>query len=990
MISLLGSARQPRMRLLCSGAIAILLGFVALASYSVIDAWYATRDSAVQSSGNLTAALSHDIDRNITLYDLSLQTVAAGLKLSQLPGMTEAVRQAVLFDGSARAEGFGTTFVIDAQGNVEYASRDSNAGSLNYADRDFFTVHRDHPDVGLYISAPFRLQVNGAWAVAFSRRITNNDGSFGGIVFGSVKLDYFKRLFDRVDIGMEGTMTLIRIDGLVILRKPYTNPAKAIVVPGFDHIRSAPSGSFEAVGHIDGLKRFFVYRQVGKLPLVVAVGPTADVVFAEWRRKAAITIGLMAGLAAVAVWLLFRLINEFRHRAEAEARAVESEHRHRMIAAAERDARAALEHSMAQVDSSVREQRRTQLALRESEQRFRDFAASCGDWFWETDADHRFTLCIGNVHNTDDTRHGDPIGKTSWEFGGGDPETDPVWRTHKQILDTRQPFRRFRYTLRSTDGEVLHLSTSGIPIFDEHGEFSGYRGTFFDVTAAVEDRKRTQHAEALLRNAVDSISEGFVIYDANDRFVMCNAAHEALHSKVKSLLRPGVSFEAFLRAGVKYAASARSIPDTEAWIAQRLVDHRNPAPRTVERQLLDGRWVLVCERKMSDGGTARLEIDITALKEAQRALRESEQRLARAQRIAGVGDIEHNIVTGKVTWSDHAYDIYGVPKNRPLTWENFIALVHPEDRECVSRILHDVRKGIPAPPLEYRIIRPDGALLYLLRENEPIYDTAGKVVRVASTVKDITELRQSQERERELHAALQHRQKLEALGTLAGGIAHDMNNTLVPILALSKRAMTNAPAGTREHTHFETIYRASEHARDLVKQILTFSRKESADKKRVPLGALTRDALQMVHASLPASIALVDHIDEAPFVLGDAGQLRQVIINLTTNAAQAIGDTGGTITIRVERDGADGVQLSVRDTGCGIDDAYLPRLFDPFFTTKEAGQGTGLGLSVVHGIVTAHGGRIEVKSELGRGAAFVVTFPVARQKAEPMAIEPAA
>ena len=293
-----------------------------------------------------------------------------------------------------------------------------------------------------------------------------------------------------------------------------------------------------------------------------------------------------------------------------------------------------------------------------------------------------------------------------------------------------------------------------------------------------------------------------------------------------------------------------------------------------------------------------------------------------------------------------------------------------------------MRQGIPGPVIEYRIIRPDGSLLHLLRENEPIHDASGKIVRVASTVKDITELRQTQERERELHIALQHRQKLEALGTLAGGIAHDMNNTLVPILALSKRAMTRAPDGTRERKNFETIYRASEHARDLVKQILTFSRKDSVDKKPVRLGALTHEALQMMRAGLPAMIALVERIDEAPLVLGDAGQIRQVIINLITNAAQAIGETTGTIIVRVEGD-HEWVRLNVSDTGCGVDDHHLPRLFDPFFTTKEACRGTGLGLSVVHGIVTAHGGRIEVKSELGNGAEFAVVFPTIAATDEP-------
>ena len=380
----LGFDRQPRMRLLCGGAIADSFG-LRRPCQLIPSSMRGTRQGRTRCRRPeiWTTALAHDIERNITLYNLSLQTAIAGLKLSQLPEMSAPVRQAVLFDGSAAAEGFGTTFIIDAQGNVEYASRSSNAQSLNFADRDFFTVHRDKPDIGLYISPPFRLRVNGVWAIAFSRRITNDDGSFGGIVFGSVRLDYFKRLFDRVDIGADGTLTLIRTDGCVLMRKPYINPTKPLVVSDFKHFRAAPSGSFEATGQIDGRKRLFVYRQIGTLPLVVTVGPTTDVVFAEWRRKAVATVGLIAGLSATAIWLLFRLTREFRRRAEAEARAIESERRHRMIADAERDAHAALEYSMAQVESSINEQRRTQIALRESEQRFRDFAESCGDWFWK-------------------------------------------------------------------------------------------------------------------------------------------------------------------------------------------------------------------------------------------------------------------------------------------------------------------------------------------------------------------------------------------------------------------------------------------------------------------------------------------------------------------------------------------------------------------------------------------------------------------------------
>jgi PAS domain S-box-containing protein len=498
-----------------------------------------------------------------------------------------------------------------------------------------------------------------------------------------------------------------------------------------------------------------------------------------------------------------------------------------------------------------------------------------------------------------------------------------------------------------------------------------------------------QEAEALLRNAVDSISEGFVIYDAEDRFVMCNTAYERLYSIVASELRPGTPFEEILREAVSRACRDYAFANPETWIAQRLDEHRNPPAQPVERQLWDGRWVMICERRMSDGGMAGLQIDITALKKTQQALHESEQRLARAQRIAGVGDIEHDFVNDKIIWSDHACAIYGIAKGMIPSAAEARALIHPEDRDRVMGTIRAMHRGVlPSRSIEYRIIRPDGHMRYVLRDYELIRDDSGSITRVASTVKDITELRESQERERELQAQLQHRQKLEALGTLAGGIAHDMNNTLVPILALSKRAMNKAAEGSRDRLNLETIYHASEHARDLVKQILAFSRKENVDKKSIRLGPITRDALQMMRAGLPAMIALVERIDDAPLVLGDGGQIRQVIINLVTNAAQAIGDNIGTITVRIET-AHEWVRLSVADTGCGIDQRHLPRLFDPFFTTKEAGQGTGLGLSVVHGIVTAHGGRIEVESAPGEGAKFTVLLPALAQDSAP-AVESAA
>jgi PAS domain S-box-containing protein len=247
---------------------------------------------------------------------------------------------------------------------------------------------------------------------------------------------------------------------------------------------------------------------------------------------------------------------------------------------------------------------------------------------------------------------------------------------------------------------------------------------------------------------------------------------------------------------------------------------------------------------------------------------------------------------------------------------------------------------------------------------------------------DITEQRRQEERR-------WRSQKLEALGTLAGGIAHDLNNTLVPVLSLTKITAKRLPEGSRERQNLMIVLKASERARDLVKQILAFSRKEECQEKTVldPV-AMLDEAMDMLRASLPATIGIDLRVEPVPRLLGDAGQLQQVIINLVTNAAQAIGAAMGTVTIGLGtaspkpgvapshgRDWHEWICLSVADTGCGMDEATLRRAFEPFFTTKAVGEGTGLGLSVVHGIVNAHGGQVDVTSTAGKGTKFTLYFP---------------
>ena len=206
------------------------------------------------------------------------------------------------------------------------------------------------------------------------------------------------------------------------------------------------------------------------------------------------------------------------------------------------------------------------------------------------------------------------------------------------------------------------------------------------------------------------------------------------------------------------------------------------------------------------------------------------------------------------------------------------------------------------------------------------------------------------------------------------------SNTLTPILALSKLMARRYEPDTMDRSTLDMVVAASEQARDLVKRVLAFTRRDKIDKKPSDLRQIVVESLNLLRATIPTTIRLDTEMDDVPLILADASQMDQVIANLVTNAAHAIGTRLGVITVKLdlvtESASDQTIRLSVIDTGEGIDEATRQRIFEPFFTTKEVGQGTGLGLSIIAGIVADHGGRIEVESEPAKGSRFDVYLPI--------------
>jgi len=366
--------------------------------------------------------------------------------------------------------------------------------------------------------------------------------------------------------------------------------------------------------------------------------------------------------------------------------------------------------------------------------------------------------------------------------------------------------------------------------------------------------------------------------------------------------------------------------------------------------------------------------DIEIRKKAEKAMQESEYRYRSVFEKSTDAIFIVDRRTGKyVDANESAVQLTGRSRSelRLLTTQDIVPSGAPERLKLVDESDTNLDFG------KVTYVRPDGTQREALLGSLPIDNE-----NVMGIARDITD-------ELVLAKQLRQTQKMEAIGTLAGGIAHDFNNILSAILGYSELALTGLNPNNPIKNKIEAIYSAGERARDLVSQILTFSRKDEQTKLQVELRTIVKDALKILRPAIPATIEIQTQLNVKGPILADPSRIHQVIMNLCTNASQAMLATGGTLNIsmsEVEMEGeaainaqildGDYVKLMISDTGTGIPPEHLDRIFDPFFTTKEVGKGTGLGLSVVHGIIKRQKGSILVESEVGSGTAFEVYLPL--------------
>jgi PAS domain S-box-containing protein len=458
------------------------------------------------------------------------------------------------------------------------------------------------------------------------------------------------------------------------------------------------------------------------------------------------------------------------------------------------------------------------------------------------------------------------------------------------------------------------------------------------------------------------------------------------------------------------------IPEEDRDAVFQQYNSLNPEHRvaTYEHRVImtngDIRWMRWTDQAIYDDQNQLIEYqsvgwDITDLKMAEGALKETMKNLSMSQEMAHIGSWSWNIITDEVLWSDETYRMFGFePKEIDVSLNTYINTVHPDDLENVQQEIQAALDSTKAYESEHRIIRKDGEIRIHHTQGEVERDFRGNSLKLAGIVQDITERKRAEDEKKQLEAQLRHAQKMETMGTLVAGVAHEINNPVnkiifdIPLLQKIwrdvlpelKKEAERSPGKKYGGLNYEFLHNnlpqllsdmdlAANRVAKTVGNLKDFARQSSiVDRRPIRVNDAVENALRLIRMTLRTTgIALkIDLGNNIPQIGGDLNSIEQSIINIMINAIQAIDNAHGRIEITTGLQKKDHhVFISISDNGKGIDPSISDKIFDPFVSNKQNEGGIGLGLSITYNIVEAHGGKITFESNEGKGTTFLLTFP---------------
>ncbi len=621
-----------------------------------------------------------------------------------------------------------------------------------------------------------------------------------------------------------------------------------------------------------------------------------------------------------------------------------------------------------------------QYSLVRSQNRFQQFASASSDWFWEMDENMIVTWCSDGIELFFGVERKDFIGRKRGDFrhSVGD---DKNWQNHFDDLNAKRAFKDFVYAIM-VNGEQKWVRTSGMPTFDESGEFTGYRGVATDITDTVRARSQVEKSNQFLASAVEGLDELFSLWDADDKLVLGNRMFRELNKKTVEVTEPGTSFESFLRANIEAGLVSGIEGNEEAYITNSLQRRREFQADPFEVVRTDGVILQLHEQRLESGGLVTVGQDVTKQRQKDQALRESQKRLALAVDTLTIWDWDLEAQNYYISPGfAHALG-YSDEEFREMMCDSLALIVHPDD---VDDYLNNVKAHLKDTSVtfssEYRLRTKSGVYRWFLARGQASANDQGRATRSTGVLTDITD-------RIHLEDQLHQSRKMEAIGQLTGGIAHDFNNLLAVVLG-NAELLQDIVTDKSAVPLVGSIIRASERGAELTQRLLAFSRRQPLRPVALDLSSLMHGLPALLKPVLGETVDLKLTVEPNIWLaLADPGQVENALLNLALNSRDAM-PTGGTISISCHNksfdeeqsdktmviDAGQYVVLSVTDTGTGMSEETIEHACEPFFTTKGVGEGSGLGLSMVLGFAQQSGGQVSISSELGVGTTVKLFLP---------------